>query len=224
MFRGSAPYIRMHRGATMVVHIPGEVLESACFQNLMDDVALLSLLGVQLVLVVGSRPQVDSRLDSLGITRAFCGNSRVTDMQTLRVCKEAAGYVRFEVESALSRGARRSSAHNVAGGNFFSAQPIGVRGGVDFGYTGEVRRIEIDKIRSRLSQGDVVQLTCIGFSGSGEVFNVDTESLASECAAQLGASKLIFVTEGQQLVDIETGTPVQNLRLSEAKTLLEFHE
>jgi hypothetical protein len=127
LFRGSAPYLRMHRGATFVVHIPGEVLEGPCFQGVMDDIGLLSLLGIQLVLVVGSRPQTNSLMSRLEITPTYCGNLRVTTPATLKVCKEAAGYVRFEVESSLTRGQRGANSINVSGGNFFSAQPVGVR-------------------------------------------------------------------------------------------------
>ncbi len=65
--------------------------------------------------------------------------------------KAAAGYVRIEVESALSRGGRgrggAAGGFHVAGGNYFSAQPIGVRNGLDYGCTGEVRKVEADRIR-----------------------------------------------------------------------------
>jgi amino-acid N-acetyltransferase len=83
-----------------------------------------------------------------------------------------------------------------------------------------VRRIEKEKINARLAVGDVVQLTSIGFSSSGEVFHVDTEELAAETAAQLGAAKLIFLSEGQQMVDAETSEPVHCLRLREAREIL----
>lgn len=75
------------------------------------------------------------------------------------------------MESALSRGTRGGTAgdFHVAGGNFFSAQPVGVRDGVDYGCTGEVRRVEADRIRAQLNEGGVVHLTCIGYSASGEV-------------------------------------------------------
>lgn len=59
---------------------------------------------------------------------------------------------------------------NVVGGNFFySAKPLGVIEGIDFGYTGEVRKVEADQITKRLDQGDVVLLTTLGYSASGQV-------------------------------------------------------
>jgi amino-acid N-acetyltransferase len=56
---------------------------------------------------------------------------------------------------------------------------------VDYGFSGEVRRVEVDKIMDRLIAGDVVHLTCLGFSPSGQVFNVDTEDLARVCAIKV---------------------------------------
>ncbi|CAN0178010.1 unnamed protein product, partial [Discosporangium mesarthrocarpum] len=81
--------------------------------------------------------------------------------------------------------------HQVVGGNFFSAKPVGVRGGVDYGFSGEVRRMDTAKISSCLARGEIVLLSCLGFSPSGEVFNVDSEAVAAACAIQVAASKLV---------------------------------
>lgn len=220
LFRGSAPYLRMHRGQTFVLHIPGEVIEKSTFLNIMDDVGLLNLLGVHLVLVVGSRPQADSLMKKMSVEPAFCGNTRITSAAALKVAKEAAGFVRFEVESSLTRGQRSANTVNVSSGNFFAAQPVGIRNGVDYGFTGEVRKVDAGKIRARLDTGNIVQLTSIGFSSSGEVFQVSTEELAAEVAVELGADKLIYFTEGQQMVDKETKSPVKCLRMREAREIL----
>lgn len=55
--------------------------------------------------------------------------------------------MRIEVESALARGLRGSVCCNVSGGNYYSAQPIGVKDGLDYKCTGKVRRVDVDKIR-----------------------------------------------------------------------------
>jgi amino-acid N-acetyltransferase len=61
MFRGSAPYISMHRGAVMVLHIPGDIIGQPVFERTLDDVALMSLLGVKIVIVCGCAAQVNDR-------------------------------------------------------------------------------------------------------------------------------------------------------------------
>ncbi|CBJ29066.1 Amino-acid N-acetyltransferase [Ectocarpus siliculosus] len=225
LFRGCAPYIRAHLGAIMVIHMGGEVVEDPNFTSIMDDLGLLRLLGARLVIVTGARPQMSTLLQQAGIKEEFRDDLRVTSKEALKVIKAAAGFVRIEVESALSRGARGGAAgdFHVAGGNFFSAQPVGVRDGVDYGCTGEVRKVEADRIRAQLNEGGVVHLTCIGYSGSGEVFNVNSVDLAAKCAASVGASKLIYIADGY-LEDATTGEIINSMRLSEARSLLSRYE
>ena len=90
-----------------------------------------------------------------------------------------------------------------------------------FKLTGEVRRIEVENLKKRLEAGDVVMLTSVGYSPSGEVFNVPSESLAAECAARMKAAKIIYLTDGESMVDTRSGKLVQSLRLAQAVSLLD---
>jgi amino-acid N-acetyltransferase len=224
--RAAGPYLHMHAGQSMVVHISSSLLGSAEFDHLMDDLGLIKMLGVQLVLVMSTREQVDRRLDELGKSRSYCGDVRVTDGETLQVIKEMSGIARAEVERRLSRSRANgcSSGVDVISGNFFfTAQPYGVRRGVDFGYTGEVRRVDAASMAKRLRAGDVILLTTLGYAPSGEAYTVLSESLAAETAAALGASKLLWVTDGHSFISDETGDLVQCMRLSDANALLEHY-
>mmetsp|Transcript_22473 Transcript_22473/g.36347 ORF Transcript_22473/g.36347 Transcript_22473/m.36347 type:complete len:659 (+) Transcript_22473:108-2084(+) len=226
MFRGAAPYIRRHRTSTMVLHIPGALMGTHVLDAIASDAALLALLGIRLAVVVGARPQIDRRLRERGLTPRYHGAFRVTDAQALEVVKEAAGAARIEVESRLARsmeggGGGADARVQVVGGNFYTAQPFGVVGGVDFGFSGKVRRVETQAIEARLAMGDVVVLTSVGYSASGETFNVNSEKLAAAVAGSLKASKAIFLTEGQQLVDRRTGGLLQSLRLKDATAFVE---
>lgn len=225
MFRQGAPYIAMHRGSTIVIHIGGHCLKNKrTFDAIMDDISILHLLGVKLVLVVGVRDQLDERILQSGHKPVYHGGMRVTDTKMLKFLKEESGSARYEIESALAKGFRGTTGQSgisVVSGNFFyTAKPLGVRGGIDFKLTGEVRRIEVDNFRKRLDSGDIVLLTSLGYSNSGEVFNVPSESLAAECAAKLQASKIVYFTEGEGLLDTRNNKPIQSLRLSQAKALL----
>ena len=177
--------------------------------------------------MVGVRGRLDKRLLDAGIAPSYSHGMRVTDQFALQLLKEESGKARFEIESALARGFRgmtdRSGIDVVSGNFFYGAKPLGVRGGVDFKLTGEVRRIEEDNIRRRLDGNDVVLLTSVGCSTSGEVFSVPSESLAAECAAKLKAAKLIFITSGEMLVDSRRNdlAQVQSLRLNQACALLD---
>ena len=234
MFRGSAMYIARHRNTVMVYHISGELLEWDGFADLMNDIALTWLLGTKVVVVIGCRCFVDRRLIETGAwPPERHGGVRVTDLEALRIVKEEAGFVRFEVERQLARALRRgmysmgaedSLFPNVVSGNFFTAQPFGVVDGVDHQYTGILRRVELEKIRQAHSANDIVLLTNLGASPSGEIFNVNSESLASGVAGALKASKIIFFSlAGSELRNIETDKLIQGLRYYDAEKLLNYN-
>jgi amino-acid N-acetyltransferase len=327
LFRGSANYIANHRNTVAVYHIPGALLPSSkdddydtdttadgggeassstSLRDLMNDIALTWLLGMQIVLVAGCRTQVRERLDALslvsspshhhhhhnhnntssdvvtlsslfddrnnnhindynistgagGTTTTTTPWLRVTDANELRIVKEEAGYVRFELERELARALRLQSGAggtgmasssintqrggnnnnngnngnngqssfyegNVVSGNFYSAQPLGVQNGVDYKYTGFVRRIEVEKIRQVHAQRDICLLSALGVSPSGEVFNVNAEALAATTAGALGAKKVIYFTEAEMSLRHRVhANKIQCLRLSEARNLLKHH-
>ena len=226
LFRQCAPYIAMHRGSIMVIHLGGHVIQNKpIFDAIMDDISILHLLGVQLVLIAGVRNQMDERLIASGHNPIYHQGMRITSDEGLRVLKEISGFVRYEIESSLARGFRGrpgQSGINVVSGNFFySAKPLGVRNGVDYKFTGEVRRVEVENLKQRLQGGDLVMLTSLGYSPSGEVFNVPSESLAADVAAKLQASKVIYLTEGESLIDNRSGKNIQSFRLTQAMAFLE---
>ena len=158
-------------------------------------------------------------------------NNRVTNLSALRVVKDEAGYARFEVERQLARALRlhhvpNKTGGNVISGNFYAAQPFGVVDGVDYQYTGVMRRVEVEKINQVHAANDIVLLTTLGFSPSGEVFNVNSEALAARVAGGIKASKLIFFNYHKILMKKhnEQHSLIQNLRLSDAKALLNHYK
>lgn len=225
IFRQCAPYIAMHSGCCMVIHLGGQAMQNReDYEAVLDDISILHLLGVQLVLVAGVRVELDEKLLEAGRTPNYHDGMRITDEETMKYLKETSGSARFEIESSLARGFRgrpgQSGINVVSGNSFYSAKPLGVRDGVDYKLTGEVRRVEVDNIKRRLEANDVVMLTSVGYSPSGEVFHVPSESLAAECAARLQAAKIIYMTDGEIIVDDRTGKNVQSLRLAQAVSLL----
>lgn len=199
-FRQSAPYIRSLRGKTVVLVFGGELFASEGLDDLVADVALLHTLGVRVVVVAGSRPQIDARLSERGVEPRFHHGLRVTDAAALTAVKEAAGANRVELEQRFSMGlpgtAMAQARVRVAAGNFVVARPHGVIDGVDFQFTGRVRRIDSQAIAARLDEGAVVVLTPVGYSVTGETFNLSTLELAAETAMALKADKLVALVEG----------------------------
>jgi amino-acid N-acetyltransferase len=222
-FRNTTPYINTHRGHTFVLMISGETVAHANFPRIIQDIALLNSLGVRLVLIHGSRPQIDARLKTAGITPYYHNEIRITDTNVLNAVQEAAGSVRVQIEAQLSTVAHRTSFSKqhklrVVGGNFVTAKPLGVIDGVDFCHTGTVRRVDDASITHFLNDGAIVLISHLGYSPSGEVFNLSVEEVALEVAAVLQADKLIlFGTNAGWLND---GVLLRELTTAEANRLL----
>ncbi len=204
-FRNSSPYIHAHRGRTFVIVIGGEAVADTDFPNLIHDIALLHGLGIQLVLVHGARPQVEERLGLRKAEMEYIDGLRVTDDAALACVKEAAGMVRVEIEALLSMGLANSpmagARIRVSSGNYVIAKPFGVHNGVDFGHTGRVRRVDASAIHGVLETGSIALIPPLGYSPTGEVFNLSASDVGSSVAVALGADKLIYMLEGKGLTD-----------------------
>ena len=196
--RSVAPYIHAFRNKTFVVGFGGEVVHQGLLNALVSDIALLQAMGIQIVLVHGSRPQVEEQMSLHGVESEFSHGMRITDARALESAKEAAGEVRLDIEAAISQGLPNTPmahAHiSVVSGNFVTARPVGILDGVDFAHTGVVRKIDADSIRHSLASRKLVLLSPLGFSPTGEAFNLAMEDVASAAAIALSALQtwLIF--------------------------------
>ena len=222
-FRESSPFIHAHRGRTFVVHVGGEMLTEPNAAALVHDLALLSGLGIRIVLVPGARPQIEQRLTARGAAIEYVNGLRVTDTEALACVRDAVGSVRLELEALFSMGLANSPMAGlrlqVASGNFVTARPLGVRDGVDYQHTGEVRRVDAAAIAARLDDGAMVLVSPLGVSPTGEQFNLYAEDVAVAVAGVLQADKLLFLHEGEGLVD-DQGEALRELTLEQGEALL----
>jgi len=222
-FRSVAPYINAFRGKTFVIAFGGEVVADGKFVELTHDFNLLAALGIRLVLVHGARPQIEQHLAKNGIGDRYYQGIRITDTETMQCVKEAVGRVRVEIEALLSMGLANSPMANadirVAGGNFITAQPIGVVDGVDLMHTGSVRKVDVAAMNDRMDFGEVVLLSPLGYSPTGEVFNVTLEDVATATATALDADKLVFLMDTDGVHD-RKGKLLKELTIAEAQAVL----
>lgn len=222
-FRSVAPYINAFRGKTFVIAFGGEVVADGKFVELTHDFNLLAALGIRLVLVHGARPQIEEHLARNNLGDTYHHGIRLTDAETMRCVKEAVGRVRVEIEALLSVGLANSPMANadirVAGGNFITAQPIGVINGVDMMHTGAVRKVDVAALNDRMEFGEVVLLSPLGYSPTGEVFNVTLEDVATSTAIALDADKLVFLMETDGVTD-RKGKLLKDLTIAEAQQIL----
>ncbi|MCW9013596.1 MAG: amino-acid N-acetyltransferase [Gammaproteobacteria bacterium] len=222
-FRNSSPYIHQHRGRTFVISLGGEAVEHPGFANLIHDIALLNSLGVRLVLVHGARPQIETQLNALGLKSEFSQGMRITNDTILAGVEQAVGQVRLNIETKLSMGLINTpmagAALRVVSGNFVTARPYGIRNGIDFGHTGDVRRIDCEAIQQQLQLNNIVLLSPIGYSPTGEAFNCRAEDVATITASELKADKLIFIMDADGVKDANNEI-IHQLDLLQAEKLL----
>jgi amino-acid N-acetyltransferase len=221
--RSVAPYIHAFRGKTFVVAFPGELVMAGALPVLAQDLSLLHALGIKVVIVHGSRPQVEEQLALRNVETHFHNGLRITDVAALECAKEAAGELRLDIEAAFSQGLPNTpmahAAIRIISGNFITARPMGIVDGVDLELTGVTRKIAYETIHPILNAGGLVLLSPLGFSPTGEVFNLTMEDVAVSAAIALRADKLVFITETPLMTDTGGGE-IREISSHQAKAIL----
>ncbi|QIO07612.1 amino-acid N-acetyltransferase [Acinetobacter lanii] len=204
-FRNSAPYINAHRNKTFVLMFGGEALLSDNFQHIIHDIALLHSLGIRLILVHGARPQISDNLKEKNIVSPFHHGRRITTRESLNAVMSAVGAIRLQIEALLSMGLANSPMYgariDVVSGNFVTAKPYGIRDGINYQLSGEVRSVDSEAILKQLDNHNIVLLGPSGYSTTGEVYNLLAEEVATKTAIHLKADKLVFLGSQQGLLD-----------------------
>ncbi len=225
--RAAAPYVHLHHGRTFVISFAGEVVaDHTLLNHLVMDVSLIASMGVRVVLVHGSRPQIETLMELRKLQGRFHKGVRITGPQELECVKEACGETRFDIEAAFSQGLPNTpmqhSRVKVVSGNFVTARPMGVIDGVDYLHTGLVRKVDAESIRDLLSRGNIVLVSPTGFSPTGEAFNLTTEDVATAIAVAIHADKLIL-SVGVEGVRVK-GELQQDLTAQRAQSLVDNKE
>ncbi len=222
-FRHASPYIHTHRGKTFVLSFEGAAVSSHNFRHLMHDIALLHSLGIRLVLVHGTRQRIERNLQERDIKQQYAEGMRITDGESLEQVKAACGQITSDIRALLSMGLSHSPQSyaniRVVGSNFVTAKPLGVRDGVDFMHTGVVRRVDKAGIIEQLDNQCVVLVSPLGYSPTGEIFNLSVEDVATSVAIALQAHKWLCLTEVNEPMS-EDGY----LTLQEAQALVETRQ
>ena len=227
-FREVAPYVHRFRGKTFVIGFGGELINDDMLSTLIPDLSLMSALGIKLVLVHGSRPQVNEQLRLKGHNIRFGRRNEPTSAAALECAKEAAGEIRLDIEAAFSQGLPNTPMSHaqirVISGNFVTARPMGIIDGIDYQHAGAVRKIDTNSILRSLELEAIVLLSPLGFSPTGEAFNLAMEELALSTAVAIRAEKLIYLTpQGINYKDKSKEIAGELARI-EADKLLNAHE
>ncbi len=219
-FRASTSYINTHRGKVFVVLLSGEALADKNLTNVVCDLTLLHSLGVKLVLVHGARPQITAALESNSKDFSYHRNIRITKAECIDTVMRVVGGESARLEALFSMGISNSPMQGadvrLCRGNFITAKPVGIHDGIDYQYTGKIRKIQTDAIQQQLQQNTIVLLSNLGYSLTGEVFNLSAEEVATEAAIELQAEKLILMVPQAGVLD-DHGNLLASLSEEDAK-------
>ena len=191
-FRSAAPYIYAHQGNVFVITIPSSLLEGNQSSALVQDLALMQTLGIKLVLVYAT-----------GIFPPSKVKRPIIDSKQLLKVQHKIGELQSRIESLFSTGLINTPMAGMklttVSGNFVHAKPVGVVDGVDLQFHGEVRRVDTYAIQEQLELGNIVLLSSLGYSPSGECFYLDEYDVATTVSASIPSEKLIFLMNEKTL-------------------------
>ena len=190
------PYIKQFSGKTVVIKYGGNAMISNELKSaVMQDIVLLSTVGIRVVLVHGGGPEINAMLKKIGKESKFVGGLRYTDRETMDVVEMVlAGKVNKSLVQQLEQhGGRAIGLCGLDGGMI---KAVKLKGENDLGLVGDITRVDVTLIRNALDNGTIpVVATVAGGENDGETYNINADIAASHIAAALGAEKLVLMTD-----------------------------
>ncbi len=190
------PYIKQFSGKTVVIKYGGNAMVSDELKSaVMQDIVLLSTVGIRVVLVHGGGPEINAMLKKIGKEPKFVGGLRYTDHETMDVVEMVlAGKVNKSLVQQLEQhGGRAIGLCGLDGGMI---KAVKLKGENDLGLVGDITRVDVTLIRNALDSGTIpVVATVAGGENDGETYNINADIAASQIAAALGAEKLVLMTD-----------------------------
>ncbi|MHC4955929.1 MAG: acetylglutamate kinase [Planctomycetota bacterium] len=206
------PYMRQHKGTSMVVKCGGEIARDAeALEHLARDIALLHHIGIRVVVVHGGGPQATDLSKRLGHEPKIVQGRRVTDDATLEIAKMVfAGQINTDILAALRRHGVSPVGVSGVDGDLIHAvrRPVktmtdpatGESEDVDFGHVGDITSVNTRLLTKLLDEDYTPVLASLGSDEAGAVFNINADTVAARIAADLGAEKLILLTSAPGLL------------------------
>ena len=210
--RGILRYVPQFRDRIFVIALDGALMRQPNFANLLQDIAVLQSLNIEVVLVFGARAQIIELAEKRGIHATSVDGMGRTDAATIELAIEAITRQTSELVAQLS-----ALELSVAVSNALAVHPAGVIKGEDQEYTGRIERVDAESLRIMLKADIMPILAPLGYDGRGTTLRLNSDSVAVEVALALKAAKVIFVSEaGLHAAD---GERLAQLSVAEAREL-----
>lgn len=207
--------------------IPGDCLHQGMFSSIVNDLAILHALGIRLVVVHGARLQIDEELQQDGFSSSFHKGVRITERNHLPSILKAVGSVRWQIEALFSSGLPNSPMYGakikIRSGNFITAMPKGIIDGIDHQMSGKVRSVDGGAIDDIIKNNGIALLSPLGYSITGEVFNLSFAEIGISVASAIKADKAIIYNDDGLIYD-KDGKLYNELTLAQCEQFLDGDE
>lgn len=193
------PYLQEYNDKVVVVKYGGNAMTNETLkQAVMQDIVLLSLVGIKVVLVHGGGPEINAMLKKINKASKFVNGLRYTDEETIDIVQMVlAGKVNKDLVQLLERAGGKAMGLCGLDGNLIKAKQLNP----DLGYVGEITEIHPDVINTALSNGYIPVVSTVAAGENGEVYNINADTAAARIAAEMGAANLILLTDIKGLLE-----------------------
>ena len=214
------PFIQRFQGHTMVIKLGGAAIEQGSPRAVLQDIVLLSLVGIHPVLVHGGGPAITEWQGRVGLEPKFVDGLRVTDEQTMEIVKMVlTGKVGPELVATIHQLGGNAIGMSGEDGPILLVNPLEHEGGVDLGFVGEIAEVHVEPIQAVIEQGRIPVIASIGLGYNGHSYNVNADVVAAELAVALSADKLLLLTDVAGVADSD-GSLISELDSHQAERLI----
>ncbi len=215
------PYIRKYNGEVIVIKYGGNAMINEDLKNqVMEDVALLHLVGVKVVLVHGGGPEISQMLQKIGKEAKFVDGLRVTDAETVDVVQMVlAGKINKTLVKLLESKGGKAMGISGIDGHMIQCKVKDER----LGFVGEITKLNVQPILDLLEKDYIPVVSTVGCDMDGHTYNVNADTAAAEIAGALRSSRLITMTDitGVMMDPKDPESLIPCIDLKDAKNLFE---
>ena len=215
------PYIQKYYGKTIVVKYGGNAMINPMLKKaVMSDIILLSLVGINVVLVHGGGPEISGMLKRLDIPSKFVDGLRYTDEETVEVVQMVlSGKTNKDLVSLIGQlGGKAIGMCGIDGGMIQAKKLEG-----DYGYVGDITGINVAPINHAIHHGYIPVIATVGTDAEGHVYNINADTAAAEIATALQAENIITLTDIRGLLrDVnDNESLISHITVDEVQGLVE---
>lgn len=214
------PYIQKYYNKTVVIKYGGNaMINEELKEAVMTDIVLLSLVGINVVLVHGGGPEINDMLKKIGKESKFVNGLRYTDEETVDIVQMVlAGKVNKSLVQLL--GAHKGKAIGLCGldGGLLKAKQLGEG---ELGFVGEITDVDVTPVTDVISKGYIPVISTVAGGENGEVYNINADTAAAKIASALHAEKLLLMTDVRGLLrnKDDESTLISVVNVSEVQAL-----